>query len=144
MEEYNDELHRFILERLGERKEKLDKMKGWEKKKNPARSAIWLAIAACFIGGLILFPWNKEGSDDMENEGVRSGVMDIDTMIKEGKYENALKIIDSEIAASDSTLKVMQSETNMDDEETRYEIEAEKQKIKMLKEKRKIIEKKCN
>ena len=29
MEEFNDDLHRLILHRLGERKEKLDKIEEW-------------------------------------------------------------------------------------------------------------------
>lgn len=142
MEEFNDDLHRLILHRLGERKEKLDKIEEWKKQKKTFPLFIGYAIAACIIG-IIFIPWNKELTPNMDGENVRSGIIDIDAMIKDKNYTNAMKIINSEMEKSDSILKVLDTKTNKDDEEIQYEIQVEKLKIEELKEKRELIERKC-
>lgn len=143
MEEFNDDLHRLILHRLGERKEKLDKIEEWKKQKKMFPIFIGYAIAACIIGIIIFIPWNKELTPNMDGENVRSGIIDIDAMIKDKNYTNAMKIINSEMEKSDSILKVLDTKTNKDDEEIQYEIQVEKLKIEELKEKRELIERKC-
>lgn len=138
MEEYNDKLHDLIKSRLAERDRKSQSIKRWSRNKGNTnlRPIIGFAVAACFVGVLFIIPWSNTPD---EVGGIRSASGNIDELIKQEKYEDALFLVEKEIAASDSTLLVMANDTCVVDEETEYNINAIKLKISDLKEKREFI-----
>lgn len=141
MEEYNDKLHGIIKSRLAERDRKSQSIKRWSRNKGNTnlRPIIGFAIAACLVGILFIMPWSNT-SDEVG--GVRSASGNIDELIKLEKYEDALVLVEKEIATSDSTLMIMTNDTCVIDEETEYNISAIRLKISDLKEKREFILKK--
>lgn len=141
MEEYNDKLHDIIKSRLSERDRKSQSIKRWSRNKGNTnlRTIIGFAIAACMVGALFIIPWPNTPEDA---GAVRSASGNIDELIRLEKYEEALILIEKEIASSDSTLQVMEHDTCKIDEETEYNINAIKLKISDLKEKREFITKK--
>lgn len=141
MEEYDDKLHDIIKSRLAERDRKSQSIKSWNRNKGNVnlRPIIGFAVAACLVGVFFIMPWPST-SDEVG--GVRSASGNIDELIRQEKYEDALFLVDKEIATSDSTLLIMAHDTCVIDEETEYNISAIKQKIGDLKEKREFILKK--
>lgn len=138
MEEYDDTLHDIIKRRLAERDRKNQSINRWNHNKGNTnlRPIIVFAIAACLVGVLFIMPWSNTSE---EIGGVRSASDNIDKLIKLEKYEEALFLVEKEIAASDSTLLIMAHDTCSIDEETEYNISAIKLKISVLKEKRDFI-----
>lgn len=141
MEEYNDKLHDIIKSRLAERDRKSQSIKRWSRNKGNTnlRPIIGFAVAACLVGVLFIMPWSNT-SDEVG--GVRSAFGNIDELIKMEKYDDALFLVEKEIATSDSTLMLMTNDTCVIDEETEYNISAIRLKISDLKEKRELILKK--
>ena len=141
MEEYDDKLHDIIKSRLAERDRKSQSIKRWNcnKGKVNLRSIIGFAVAACLVGALFIIPWSDTSE---EVGGVRSASGNIDELIRLENYEDALSLVEKEIATSDSTLQIMAHDTCAIDEETEYNISAIKLKISNLKEKREFILKK--
>ncbi|MCQ2113474.1 MAG: hypothetical protein MJY52_00205 [Bacteroidaceae bacterium] len=138
MEEYNDKLQELINSRLSERERKLNKMSKWNKKSKSfvLRPMVGFVAAACLIGALFLIPW-ENASDG--TTGVRSASKNVDKLIKQRNFEDALLVIEKEIQSSDSILCVLLQDTSSMDEETEYNIHAMQMKINDLKEKRNII-----
>ncbi|MCQ2094304.1 MAG: hypothetical protein MJY81_04855 [Bacteroidaceae bacterium] len=141
MEEYNDKLHDIIKERLAERDRKCKSMKEWNRKQNSSnlKPLIGIAVAACLVGALFIIPW-QTSSDDII--GTRSASQNIEELISQEKYDEALLIIEDELHSSDSTLNALQQDSSMIDEETEYEINVIQLKIRDLKEQREKIIKK--
>lgn len=137
MEEYNDKLQELINNRLLERDRKLAKMSKWNKKSKSIvlRPMVGFVAAACLIGALFLVPWENVSN---ETTGVRSASKNVDKLIKQRNFEDALLVLEKEIQSSDSILCVLLQDTSMD-EETEYNIHAMQIKINDLKEKRNII-----
>lgn len=144
--EYNDNMHQLIVDRLKERSRKLDVIRDCEmtsKKHRYVSFAGW-AVAACLVGFVVLSVHNTfDGSDNMSGDVIRSGNLNVDELVKEKKYEEALKMIDVELSKSDSAIKVLQMiPTDELDEESEYELQVERQKHNELKKKIKILKKK--
>lgn len=138
MEENNDKLHDIIKERLAERDRKCKSMQKWNRKQKSSnlRPLIGIAVAACLVGVLFIIPW-QTSSDDIV--GTRSASQNIEELISQERYDEALLIIEDELHSSDSILNVLQLDSSMIDEETKYEITVIQLKIKDLKERRKEI-----
>lgn len=141
MEEYDDKLHDIIKSRLAERDRKTQSIKRWSGKKSNLflRPIIGIAVAACLAGFLFINPSSNEPEETI---GVRAASGNVDELIRLGKYEDALILVEKEIASSDSTLRAMEHDACDMDEETEYMISAIKLKISDLKEKRENIAKK--
>lgn len=124
MEDVNDELSQLIIDRLGARKSKLDRIELWEhpSKKKVQLPLIGAAIAACAVGAICL-PWNEIFSSDSGIEVSRSAETNIQWLIDEGKYEEALQVVQVEQKRIDSTLTALKNGGKLDDE-TQYEIQA--------------------
>ena len=141
MEEYNDKLHDIIKNRLAERDRKSQSIKRWSRNKSnlSLRPVIGFAVAACLVGALFIIPWSTPSED---TSGVRAASGNMEELIRSEKYEEALILIEKDIASSDSTLQVLENDTCALDEETEYSISAIRLKISELKEKRDFISKK--
>ena len=140
MEEEKDKLTQLIAERLGERKNKLDKMDAWEKQKKgkTIMPQVIMALAACLLLGFIvkgLIPHN----DNLE-DAVRGADIDVKELVDAKLYDEALRKVDSVLQISDQTIKELEQQKA--DEEQAYELEAEKQKNDAYKAMRKEIIKK--
>lgn len=142
MEDYNDELNEIIVNRLKERKYKLDRINEIEmsQRNSILRPLIGIAIAACILGFVIISPWKNE-SAFIGNEITRAATLNVDSLVNNGDYDAAFSVIDIDIAKSDSTIKVLKDEAKMKkDEELDYLIQAEQQNIDDLKKKKLEIE----
>ena len=142
-EEYNDNMHKLIVERLEERNRKLQIMDDLEKPAKKVRFIPWIgvAVAACLIG-VVFFATEEIFLGTGEEETFRGGDANVETLIKDGKYEDALKVIDKEIAESDSAIYNIKGTREELDEESQYELQAEEQKRESLIKKKAEIEKK--
>lgn len=141
MEDYNDELNKIILERLKERKYKTDRIKEIEmpRRSGFVRSMIGIAVAACVLGFVFISPWNNNGL--IGDEAQRAATVNVDSLVDKGDYDSALRVIDTSIAKSDSTITALRNEIKIKkDEELDYLIQAEQLNIDNLKKiKQKII-----
>lgn len=128
--DYNDNIHRIIIERLTERNRKLGIISECELSAiHRKRFAQWagMAVAACVLCALFFIGDIGNGAE----ENVRSGQTDVQSLVNEGKYDDALYIINSNIHSTDSTLNALKS-SGATDEETLYEIQAAEQKRRKL------------
>lgn len=134
MEEYNDELNKIIVDRLKERKYKIDRIKEIEmpRRSGFVRSMIGIAVVACVLGFVFILPWSN--SDLSGNEAQRAATVNVDSLVNKGDYDAALKVIDTSIAKSDSTITALRNEIKTKkDEELDYLIQAEQLNIDNLK-----------
>lgn len=134
MEEYNDELNKIIVDRLKERKYKIDRIKEIEmpRRSGFVRSMIGIAVAACVLGFVFISPWSN--SDLSGNEVQRAATVNVDSLVDKGDYDSALRVIDTSIAKSDSTITALRNEIKTKkDEELDYLIQAEQLNIDNLK-----------
>lgn len=134
MEEYNDELNKIIVDRLKERKYKIDRIKEIEmpRRSGFVRSMIGIAVVACVLGFVFISPWSN--SDLSGNEAQRAATVNVDSLVNKGDYDAALKVIDTSIAKSDSTITALRNEIKIKkDEELDYLIQAEQLNIDNLK-----------
>lgn len=141
MEDYNDILNEMIVDRLKERKYKIDRINEMEmtQRSGFVRSLIGIAIAACVLGVVFISPWNRGGFD--EEEAMRAATFNVDSLVTNGDYDAALRIISTNIAKSDSIINVLRNEANgKNDEELDYLIQSELLNLEELKEKKQEIE----
>lgn len=140
-EEWNDDMHRLIVDRLKERNRKIEFIKGCEKqKKRRAVSIVGLLFAACLIGLIFNLTINKQ--EDSMDMPIRSSMSNVQKLIDEGRYDEAFTIVEKELYSADSTLNELKNSGAGNDEETQYEIKATKLKIKDLKKERDALRKK--
>lgn len=143
IEEWNDDMHRLIVDRLKERNRKMEFIKGCEKpKKGRTVSIIGLLVAVCMIGIIFNLTINKQ--EDSTDMPIRSSMSNVQEMIDEGRYDDAFTIIERELYSADSTLNELKKASTDNDEETLYEINAMEMKVKDLKKEREAIRKKMN
>lgn len=140
-EEWNDDMHRLIVDRLKERNRKIEFIKGCEKqKKRRAVSIVGLLFAACLIGLIFNLTINKQ--EDSMDMPIRSSMSNVQELIDEGRYDEAFTIVEKELYSADSTLNELKNSGAGNDEETQYEIKATELKIKDLKKERDALRKK--
>ena len=141
-EEINDNMHRLIIDRLKERQRKMRIIKSYERPGNMVRvvSVVGLLAAACIAGVIFMLPVNQ--TVDTVDEPIRSSMDNIRELVIDGKYNEALSVIEEELHISDSILKELSKDDNIYDEETRYEVEAQKLRIKELTKEKEAIKKK--
>lgn len=141
MEEYNDKLNKIIVNRLKERKYKIDRINEMEmtRRSEFVRPLIGIAVVACILGIVFITPWSNR--DLIEDEAMRAATINIDSLVDKGEYDAALRVIYTNIAKSDSTIKVLRDEAKMKkDAELDYLIQAELLNVENLKEKKQKIE----
>ena len=140
-EEYNDEMHRIIVERLGERSRKMGIIKSYERSKNRVRvfSFVGVLMAACMVGVFFMVGINPASTP--ADEAVRSSLENVQELIENGKYEEALSVIERELFVSDSILNDLRSRGNKDDEEIMYEIKAQEIRVEELQKERAVLKK---
>lgn len=140
-EDFNDNMHQLIIDRLRERHRKTKIMNDYEKpKKIRSLSFVSLIAAACFIGIFILFPDNK--TINPTDAPIRSSMENVRNLIDEGRYGQALAIVEKELYSTDSTLNELRMLKETNDEETLYEIQVLELRIKELTKKRDYLKKK--
>lgn len=144
-EEYNDDMHKLIVERLKERNRKLEFINRLEKPSRiiDIKPLVGILVAACFIGFIFyISPWSF---DDATNTPYRSSEENIQGLIDSGNHEKALIIIENEILSVDSALNVLKQQENNTDEEIIYEIKVHELKkedlIQMRDELKNILKK---
>lgn len=140
-EEYNDEMHRVIVERLGERNRKMGIIKSYERSKNRVRvfSFVGVLMAACMVGVFFMVGINPASTP--ADEAVRSSLENVQELIEHGKYEEALSVIERELFVSDSILNDLRSRGNKEDEEIMYEIKAQEIRVEELQKERAVLKK---
>lgn len=140
-EEYNDEMHRIIVERLGERSRKMGIIKSYERSKNRVRvfSFVGVLMAACMVGVFFMVGINPASTP--ADEVVRSSLENVQELIEHGKYEEALSVIERELFVSDSILNDLRSKGNKEDEEIMYEIKAQEIRVEELQKERAALKK---
>ena len=140
-EEYNDEMHRIIVERLGERSRKMGIIKSYERSKNRVRvfSFVGVLMAACMVGVFFMVGINPASTP--ADEAVRSSLENVQELIEHGKYEEALSVIERELFVSDSILNDLRSKGNKEDEEIMYEIKAQEIRVEELQKERAALKK---
>lgn len=140
-EEYNDEMHRVIVERLGERSRKMGIIKSYERSKNRVRvfSFVGVLMAACMVGVFFMVGINPASTP--ADEAVRSSLENVQELIEHGKYEEALSVIERELFVSDSILNDLRSRGNKEDEEIMYEIKAQEIRVEELQKERAVLKK---
>lgn len=140
-EEYNDEMHRVIVERLGERSRKMGIIKSYERSKNRVRvfSFVGVLMAACMVGVFFMVGINTASTP--ADEAVRSSLENVQELIEHGKYEEALSVIERELFVSDSILNDLRSRGNKEDEEIMYEIKAQEIRVEELQKERAALKK---
>ena len=138
----NDELTALITRRLGERWQKLEQMKQWEQagsRKAHLRPLYYVtAVAACLALVVWLKPW-ASSSDYLEELGIGAPTMtvyrgstaemkEVESLIGQEKYEEALEKVTKTLKESDWYLKTLYDMCEaMGNDEDVYEYEAEMQ-----------------
>lgn len=106
MDTYTDDvLSAIIIDRLGERQKKIDRMEEWERKKSFGprilRTAYMVAaVAACIFAVWVLYPVQNKNMEILENLGIvysqtefraaSQDLAEISNMIESKKYDDAL------------------------------------------------------
>lgn len=127
-----------IIKQLGRRQQKLNCIAEWEKPVRiitMKRSVIGLAIAACLTLLLVVKPffqttqtsaWDELGLENPTLVDFRAGSQiqtEIDLALADKDYETALRLINTEIAASDARLSELMLNYDEADESLTYEKE---------------------
>ncbi len=128
----NDELTQRIVQRLGERQQKLQCMQEWDRpaRKIPlARTLSVLSAAACVALILMVAPWR--GASPVDELGIRpdltefrSGIpqmSEIERLLEESDYEGAILPVEQMLLSSDAEIAEMSNNTNFQDEVAEYE-----------------------
>lgn len=140
-EEFNDEMHRLIVDRLKERDRKMKIIRNYEKpKRGRMIPVVGLLVAACMVGLIFHLTFNQ--SIESSDEPIRSSMKNVQELIDDGRFNDALTIVENELHSADSTLNVLKSECTDNDDETQYEINVLEVKIKDLTKDRDALRKK--
>lgn len=141
--ELTDAIERRIVDRLGERQKKFDRIAEMEKKRNVVpfykRTTLWVtAVAACVAVVLVVSPLLKSSTNPIDELGIgvpelsefRAGIPhleEIQKLLKEEKWDQALADVKIALKQSDSAMEMYSKATEawIDDEGLKYEAEAE-------------------
>lgn len=142
-EEWNDDMHKLIVDRLMERNRKMEFIRSCEKpKKGRIISIVGLLVAACLIGIIFNLSINKNEGD--VDTPTRSSMDNVQKLIDDEKYDEAVSIVENELYSADSTLTELRNTGEENNEEMQYEIKAMEQKMKILIKERDALRKKLN
>ena len=135
----NDDIQQKIVERLGERKRKLDSIEAWERASRKRRISFYtvVSVAASLLLVLLLNPFAATGVDVYDELGImqpsfgsyRASVNDIaevERLIDEGNVYEALDLVEKLLKASEHRIKHSEKNAMPDDEEWIYEQQSEK------------------
>ena len=131
---------KMIVDRLGERQRKLDRMSAWEKaasggqKRNLRLLYAAISVAACIALVVIVNPFaagdrrafTMEKPDFSTFRAALPELSQVEQLIDAGEYYKALDIVEAKLEASDKKVKNAEKEPLYDDEEWMYEYKAEK------------------
>lgn len=141
-EEWNDDMHKLIVDRLKERNRKMEFIRACEKpKKKPTFFIVGLLVAACLTGLIFNLTVNKEEPMDSP---VRSSMANVQELLDKGRYDEAFIIIEKELYSADSTLNELKKAETNHDEETQYEVKVMESRVKELVKERDALRKKMN
>lgn len=130
-----DDIEKRIVERLGARQEKLERMAAWENSSKGGVRRLYttlLSVAACvalvFVSANML--WG--GSSVIEELGMAAPRMEafraalpemsaVEQQIDKGEYYKALDIVEENLERSDRAVKELEEQIDGDDEEMEYE-----------------------
>lgn len=139
-EEYNDNLHKLIVDRLKERDRKQKIIRDYEKpKKMRLFPVVGLTIAACLSG--VFFLTTRQTQHPMDAP-IRSSMENVQVLIDEEKYGEALVLVEKELHLADSTLDELRKCNNEADDEVLYEIKVQELRIHDLTKEKENLEKK--
>lgn len=138
--EHNDHIHQLIVDRLTERNRKMKFIRNREKSdRKHVFQVISLALAACMAG--VFFFISTERTTESSITPIRSGTVDVQRLIEDDKYEEALHLVERELMIADSVLKSLNEEKSCD-EETMYEIKTQELRVDELNQELDALKKK--
>ena len=128
-----------VVSALSEQEEMRTKMRQWKRdvvRKKWIR-AVEFSAAAVLVLGLFLYiaQPNYFSSNPFENQIRSGGKLSVDSLLQSGKYDEALRAIDAEVAEVDSIMMTIDKST----EYGRYDYDLQKAYRKHLKKQRKTI-----
>lgn len=139
-EEFNDDMHKLIVDRLKERNRKMEIIKDFEKPLNKRTLSIASFVAAaCLIGGIIFISVNQ--TQDPIDVPIRSSMHNVQILIDENRFEEALSIVEKELKSTDSTINELKKSSDINDDEVLYEIKAQELKLQDLTKERDALKK---
>lgn len=139
-DDFNDDMHKLIVDRLKERNRKMEIIKDFEKPLNKRTLSIASFVAAaCLLGGIILISVNQ--TQENIDVPIRSSMHNVQILIDENRFEEALSIVEKELKSTDSTLNELKNLHNINDEEVLYEIKAQELKLQDLTKERDALKK---
>ncbi len=100
-----DKLEQLIIDRLGERKRKLDRMQKWERNRPVSIGRKWATgVAACITIAIVMAPFVVPTSSPLDELGIEYSATvfraaseeaeEIDRLIESGQYGEALTYVD--------------------------------------------------
>lgn len=139
-DDFNDDMHKLIVDRLKERNRKMEIIKDFEKPLNKRTLSIASFVAAaCLLGGIILISVNQ--TQENIDVPIRSSMHNVQILIDENRFEEALSIVEKELKSTDSTLNELKNLHNTNNEEVMYEIKAQELKLQDLRKERDALKK---
>lgn len=139
-DDFNDDMHKLIVDRLKERNRKMEIIKDFEKPLNKRTLSIASFVAAaCLLGGIILISVNQ--TQENIDVPIRSSMHNVQILIDENRFEEALSIVEKELKSTDSTLNELKNLHNTNNEEVLYEIKAQELKLQDLRKERDALKK---
>lgn len=127
-----------IVSRLGARNEKMERMEAWDRAARRRRRLAYLtvaAVAACLALIVVVNPFSSGNVMDelgiqrpstLEFRAAVPELDEVDRLIDNGKYYEALDIAEAELKGSDMRLKELARLDIENDEELQYEYRCEK------------------
>lgn len=139
-----DQLDRLIIDRLGERKKKLDRMQRWERNRPISIGRKWATgVAACITIAIVTAPFvvpTVSPPDEPEIgysttlfRAASEETVEIDRLIESGRYGEALTYVDKLIEENEGYIGQMEVPTEETEaDEWTYEIELYRARISEL------------
>ena len=134
-----DEVERLVIDRLGKRQEKLDRIAQWESAAKHRVRALYAVISAAACLAIVfvttdLFRDNGNVIDELGIQAPRMEVfrsaapefMAVEKYMAEGEYYKALDVAEVALKKSDKTVKTYEKESLWGDEEWEYEYKYER------------------
>lgn len=139
-----DKLDQLIVDRLGERKRKLDCMQKWERNRPVSIGRKWaMGVAACITIAIVIAPFVVPPSSPLDELGIEYSTTvfraaleeteEIDRLIESERYGEALTYVDKLIEENEehiSQIEVPTEEAETDERD--YEIEMYRAQISEL------------
>lgn len=131
---------KLIIDRLGERQRKVERMDVLEKasargrKRNMSILYTAISIAACIALVAIVNPFANDNRRDFAMtrpdfstfRAALPELVQVETLIDAGEYYKAIDLVEVKLKESDNNIKYAEREPMFDDEEWMYEYKAEK------------------